>query len=778
MHTKCYIKMFLPVAVLAISLNHSAFAQSGDRKGHENQTAPVPAELIPESPHIDGEEMLKTFEVANGFEVDLIAGEAMLDMPIAMKYDANGRAWIVEMRGYMEDVDGSTQHIPKGRITILEDVDDDGKMDTRKVFLDKILLPRAICFVENGLLYADNSTLYFVKIEDDKPINITVVDPKYSAGGNVEHKPNGLLRALDNWIYSAKSSKRYRKINGEWVSQDTEFRGQWGIAMDDEGHLYHNANSTFLVGDYVPPNFFKSNPKNQFNTLKSSQRIGGNRVYPIRVTPGVNRAYISKANGYDQNILDPKTGKLKNVTSASGLAVYRDELMFPDSEKNAIICAPCANVVKLMLLDEDHSKEGLEAKQKLGKKEIIASTSERFRPVSACNAPDGTITIVDLGRGIIQDKKYMTSYLRNQVLSRGLDKPGLGTGSLYRLKSSNQKRRKKPELGSAEVDELVETLKHPNGWWRDTAQQLLVDRKEKKSIPLLKNLAVTKDEPLAQIHALWVLEGLAAIDADTITAVFNSTKNTSVLKQALLLTSSIQDLKKYTDLKNAIVKLQGDYGLELYLARAMGQFADPKMDERLIELLKKYSANKYIRAAVFAGLSNREENFLEICAKNNYNDVQFLDLLTKSDKPPHLAVGKDLTKKQQLSYDKGKELYSVNCMACHLEQGIGIDNLGPPLVDSDWVTGDEERLVRVLLHGLQGPITVSGKKFSPLAVMPGLVHNPTIKDKDLADISNYIRNAWGNKAAPITESFVKKQREVTKDRNGSPYKESDFKISK
>ncbi|WP_129589617.1 hypothetical protein [Rubritalea profundi] len=94
----------------------------------------------------------------------------------------------------------------------------------------------------------------FHKREGLKPVGKTIiVDKAYALGGNAEHKANGLLYGHDNWYYSAKSSARYRRINGTWVKQPTDFRGQWDISKDDWGRLYYNNNSTFLQGGSVLP---------------------------------------------------------------------------------------------------------------------------------------------------------------------------------------------------------------------------------------------------------------------------------------------------------------------------------------------------------------------------------------------------------------------------------------------------------------------------------------------------------------------------------------------
>ena len=96
-------------------------------------------------------------------------------------------------------------------------------------------------------------------------------------------------------------------------------------------------------------------------------------------------------------------------------------------------------------------------------------------------------------------------------------------------------------------------------------------------------------------------------------------------------------------------------------------------------------------------------------------------------------------------------------------------NLGPPLDESEWVTGDPKRLAKILLHGLKGPITVNGIKYNPAAAMPGLSMNPTIKDADIADVMTYIRAEWSNKAEYVEVKTVTDIRAATKDRKGKIY---------
>src|SRR5689334_10612471 len=107
---------------------------------------PVPA------PFLSAEDAIKTIKLPPGFRMEVVASEPLVEHPVAMSFDADGRAWVAEMRGYMPDVEGKGEDKPIGRISILEDTDGDGRMDKVTVFMDGLVLPRAICPVRGGAL--------------------------------------------------------------------------------------------------------------------------------------------------------------------------------------------------------------------------------------------------------------------------------------------------------------------------------------------------------------------------------------------------------------------------------------------------------------------------------------------------------------------------------------------------------------------------------------------------------------------------------------------------
>ena len=114
---------------------------------------PFPSNIpIPPATILSPEEMLKTLTVPKGFQVELVAAEPMVTTPVAMQFDEDGRLWVVEMNGYMPNIDGKNEDVPNGRVVVLEDTNGDGKMDRRTVFLDKLVMPRAILLRKGGAL--------------------------------------------------------------------------------------------------------------------------------------------------------------------------------------------------------------------------------------------------------------------------------------------------------------------------------------------------------------------------------------------------------------------------------------------------------------------------------------------------------------------------------------------------------------------------------------------------------------------------------------------------
>lgn len=747
-------------------------AQQGNRPGHDNMEPVVPANLVPPAPVLSPEQAMKSFQLADGFAMQAFATEPMIEKPVALDYDPAGRLWVCEMLGYMLDIDGTDEDKPMGRIVVLEDTDKDGKADKRTVFLDKILLPRAVAVYPDGLLFADQNALLFIRRDGLKPVGEPVVAVNdYIAGGNVEHRANGLVRGLDNWLYSAKSSQRIRRSGGKWIVEETPFRGQWGVAFDNQGRIYHNNNSQFLLGDFVAPNLLEGNPSLNIK-VSSTGGIGSNTPFPIRVTPGVNRAYMQKSNGYDSDMLDPKTYKLISCTGAAGMTIYRGTNFPSEWVGSGLITEPSINLVKAMKVTE--SGTSLKGEHTYKDKEWLASTDERFRPVNIYNAPDGSVHILDMYHGIIQHKTYVTSYLRKYYTGLGLDGPGKGHGRIYRITAKGGKVEDVPDMDTLSNTELVKLLAHPNGWHRDMAQRVLGTREaDAETVALLENLAAIDTHSLGQIHAIWTLEGMGKLTAAPIASALKA-KDKKVAISALWAATTLSHPELLKLEKELLALKPADDETTIYLTRALGPVATNAAFLKINELVNGSKLN-YVKAAAFSGLAHREAAF-KAAVGDKPKDKALSDWLTKAGQKKG-PTGPSLKGEALASFERGKALFhgEAACFGCHAPDGAGVIGLGPPLDESEWVTGKEETFAKIILHGITGKITVNGIEYETPAEMPALFVNPTFTDEKIADIMTYSRNAWSNKAAPVSADLIKKLRKETAAQSGRPYTAADFK---
>jgi mono/diheme cytochrome c family protein/glucose/arabinose dehydrogenase len=718
--------------------------------------------IIPDttnSPVIPAAAAINLMRVEEGFEVKLVAAEPLVTAPVAMTFDPKGRMWVVEMLGYMPDVYGKGEDQPNGKIVILEDRNGDGVADERKVFLDSLVLPRAICLIDGGILVAESPRLWFYEIKNDKPGKRTLVDDKYAVEGNVEHQPNGLLRAMDNWIYNAKSTKRYRKKGDQWIIEETHFRGQWGISQDNYGRLYYNDNSTNLMSDYFTPGYGATNADQHGVDGYAERTVRDNRVYPARPTPGVNRGYMP--GSLDDSL------RLKNFTAACGPVIYRGHLFGDAYQFNAFVAEPSANLIKRDILTEKGFEvTGTQAYQG---KEFLASIDERFRPVSLYNGLDGALYVVDMYRGIIQHKTYVTPYLRNIIEQRKLSQP-LGCGRIYKVVPKN-----KPGVAvkfPEDARSLVALLGHENGLVRDMAQQILIDGKYKTAIPYLREAIQHIGKPLQVIHAMWVLEGLSALQTNEVLALLKAAQ-WPVRMQALSVLPSLINGSSYPYFTDALAQLvaSNDEMAAPYVAFAANYirpFNANAAQAILLKLVKKYADNPYVAAAVISNLAYREESFAAEIAglvpdAGLAINKQLKNVITgvnnsQKNRDPSLLI-KD--------FPKGAALFASSCQTCHAPDGNGIKSLAPPLNKSEWVTGNKEKLISIVLYGLTGPVRINGHIYEAPEIsadMPGIAHSDEISDDDVAQVLSFIRGSWENNAGKVSIDEVDKVRKRYKDR--------------
>jgi mono/diheme cytochrome c family protein/glucose/arabinose dehydrogenase len=795
------------------------------------------------SPPRSPEEELKTFELEPGFKIQLVASEPMVQEPVAIQFDEDGRLWVIEMRGYMTDIDASEEDRPIGRISILEDENGDGEMDKSTIYLDSLIMPRSLGLFSGGALVAENNALWVTKDLDGdlKADSKILLDSTYSSNGVVEHTDNGFVRNVDNWYYSAKSRLRYRMVGDEWIRDSTEFRGQWGISQDDKGRLIYNYNWSQLHGDLVPANYLSRNPNHTPSTGIDHGLTIDRRIYPIRSNLAINRGYIP-------GTLDDQ-GRLLEFTSACSPIVYRSTLFPEEYAGNIFVMENAGNLVKRNAVTENGIY--LEANDPNPGREFLASTDERFRPVHGSIGPDGALYIVDMYHGIVQHIAYMTEYLKEQTIKRNLDAP-VHMGRIWRIVPENEDPRKIEKLSQKTNSDLVEFLSHQDGWYRDVAQRLLVEKKDFSVVPELKELAYNSSNELGAFHALWALEGLGQAKEDFLFELLNSD---SELIQSSALRMLDEQAEINPELKSKLgkhmIQLVANAGETLDLQLALSSYAINNQDAQAIlsNILTKQGNDPLIRDAVMSSLASREFDFLQAIWQsddwgNNQSDQEiFLEMLTASivkkgnekelkdllalvDQPeigwkeqvvlaslaiqsanspekgfvkfnsePSIFQRADLPlepnrvemlksmfswpgfnpkeatlasgtldSESMKQFADGRQKFLTSCASCHGANGKGANRMGPPLVNSEWVLGDEKRLSLILLHGIEGPIEVAGKKYDSPEILPVMPAHSTMDDASIAAILTYIRNEWGNQANPVSRRTVGGMRVMTQGR--------------
>ena len=267
-----------------------------------NRPWPYEVQKVPdESPVLSPTEAMKSFWMPPGYHVELVASEPLVQDPIAIDWDPDGRLWVVEYPEYVKDLEAPEPNLdPIGKIVVLEDTNNDGKMDKRTVFADGLVQARAVKVLDHGVLVLEPPNVWLMHDTngDLKMDTKELVGDDYGRReGGVEGNANSFVWGMDNWLHSAGSSVSYslRLKDGKWDKRSTLSRGEWTVTQDDAGRMYRNSSESALRVDLVATPYFARNP-NLLRTRGSDEpltndKVNINDVWPVRTNPGNNRAY-------------------------------------------------------------------------------------------------------------------------------------------------------------------------------------------------------------------------------------------------------------------------------------------------------------------------------------------------------------------------------------------------------------------------------------------------------------------------------------------------------
>lgn len=693
------------------------------------------------------EESIKEMHLPAGFRVELVAAEPLVQEPVAIAWDGNGALYVAEMRTYMQDIDATDEDLPISQVVRLEDTDGDGKMDKRIVFIDSLVLPRMLLPLDDRLLvqetYSTRIHSYRDTDGDGKADEKKVVyDSDVIDRRNLEHQNSGLVWNLDNWIYTS-IFLRYKWM-GDGLKIDSlksGLWGQWGLANDDYGRLF----SSSAGGETIAKDFQHMPVYGDLNDYDVQYEKGFHEPWPIIATPDIE--------GGKRRLKEDST--LNHFTGTCGQTIYRGDKLPSYMNGDLFVCEPVGRLIRRAKVVNENGTRVL--KNPYEKAEFLASSDMNFRPVNMATGPDGFLYVVDMYRGIIQEGNWTgpSSYIRPQIQRFGLDK-NIGRGRIYRIvHESSSPSSEKPNLLNATSEELVEYLSHPNGWWRDNAQKLLIVRNDKSIVPMLKKLAVEevsfmdkvliwrKQTPtIARIQALWTLEGLEALDKELLIR---------------LMKDEVPEIRRMAVWASEPFIATADADV---LAQLPSLVRDEDIDVR-IQLALSLQNSDMKTAAAWLGELVKDADTPKMLYRASQMTLQHLAASQS------VAVKTDgLSEPEKLMVLKGAENYKSLCSSCHGADGKGISlgegmMVAPPLAGSPRVTGDVGKLVRILFNGLQGP--VDGVEYP--SIMPAQRNND---DQWLTEVVSYIRTNLGNNASAVAIKEIADVRKA-EDKRGEPW---------
>ena len=193
--------VFASLTLTSVAVRHRSATSPGPRACNRSGS---------ESPVLTPEQSMRTFFMPPGYRVELVASEPLVQDPIVIDFDADGRIWVVEMPTFQpeDDLAATNEREPKSRVVVLEDTNDDGKMDKRTVFADGLVLPRAIKVLDQGVLVGEPPNLWLLRdTNGDLKADTQGARHRYLRHvptANIEHNANSLFWAMDNWMYTSE----------------------------------------------------------------------------------------------------------------------------------------------------------------------------------------------------------------------------------------------------------------------------------------------------------------------------------------------------------------------------------------------------------------------------------------------------------------------------------------------------------------------------------------------------------------------------------------------
>ena len=584
----------------------------------------VPPHDFPRVPPTSPMDAVKTFAVHQGLKLELVASEPLIESPVGICFDEDGRLFVVEMRDYPD-----RREERLGRIKLLEDSKGDGHYDKATVFADGIPWPTGSFWSDGALLVTASPDIIRLRathapnVADERSLVLT----GFAAGHDpldVQGLVNGLTWGFDGRIHGTTSengglvvrpggSEPPLNLRGKDFSFDPRTfdlmpengGGQHGLGYDSLGRKFVCSNSRsvetfFYDGRYslrnslyaMPPaladvnadgpDVYRISPEEAWRVLRTKLRLSGRVKGPIE---GGGRAA-----GY--------------FTGVSGIALYTGDALPPEFRDNAFIGEVANNLVHREVISPDGVGVVAHRAPDEAKSEFVASSDIWFRPVQLANGPDGALYIVDMYREVIEHPWSLPDDIRSRLdLHSGQER-----GRIWRVVPENFTPRPTPHLSKATTAELVALLEHPNGWHRDTAARLLEERKDPAAVPLLAKLLVESDSPVGRLRALCALATQNGVGETQLLSALND-PHSHVRQRGILLAENFLHAGNCPPaIWRALLAMSNDAAINVryQLAFTLGETSQPERIDALAKIARHDVSDVWMRSAILSSLAESE----------------------------------------------------------------------------------------------------------------------------------------------------------------------------
>lgn len=575
------------------------------------------------------QESMAAIKLSEDFQVDLFATEPHVVDPVDMAWDENGKIYVAEMLDYPDDPPPGKP--VRSRIRVLEDKNNDGVIDSSYIYAENLLQVSGLMPWKGGLIVGAAPDILFLKDADgDGKAEVRQVLYTGFPTVNPEGRITNFKLGIDNWIYAANNGAdakvtqpgkkgeplllrgadmRFNPITG--AAERASGPAQYGLTMDDWGNRFITQNTVHLRQAMVPAEYLGRSQYLEIGAVAQDISPDGKGQTPMFPLTKPQQWRVQRTALRQERYKETNPGRVEHLqgyfTAASGSVIYNGDA-WPEKYYGSIFTGDVsANLVRRETLEPNGVT--FLAKPATEGKEFLASTDIWFRPCHFANAPDGNLYMLDMYREYIETPESIP-----EEIKKGLNFwSGDDKGRIYRIKSK-QPGKQRPltvQLGKLSSAELVKLLEETNGWHRDTAHRLLFERQDKSVAPLLTAMATESKMPQARLHALWLLQGLGALQAADVAKALKDSQ-APIREHAVKLSEPF--LASTPALRDAVFGLAADPAqrVRYQLAFTLGQVDSPAARNLLGKLIAEHGEDRWFRVAVLTSVANKPAEFLRV----------------------------------------------------------------------------------------------------------------------------------------------------------------------